>query len=121
MSQMHRAVIPYESIDPLTIGAAENDELVYRDTLELDIPEANLLAEIRPDEPEAVADATAAAVHALEHPHSGPRFSELLRGASSVAIVIDNQFRPTPQSRILPAVFDALEAAGIEDAVVVCA
>ena len=121
MSQMHRAVIPYESIDPLTIGAAENDELVYRDTLELDIPEANLLAEIRPDEPEAVADATAAAAHALEHPHSGPRFSELLKGASSVAIVIDNQFRPTPQSRILPAVFDALEAAGITDAVVVCA
>ena len=121
MSQMHRAVIPYESIDPLTIGAAENDELVYRDTLELDIPEANLLAEIRPDEPEAVADATAAAAHALEHPHSGPRFSELLKGANSVAIVIDNQFRPTPQSRILPAVFDALEAAGINDAVVVCA
>ncbi len=121
MSQMHRAVIPYESIDPLTIGAAENDELVYRDTLELDIPEANLLAEIRPDEPEAVADATAAAAHALEHPHSGPRFSELLKTAAGVAIVIDNQFRPTPQSRILPAVFDALEAAGITDAVVVCA
>jgi lactate racemase len=121
MSQMHRAVIPYESIDPLTIGAAENDELVYRDTLELDIPVANLLAEIRPDEPEAVSDATAAAAHALEHPHSGPRFSELLKGANSVAIVIDNQFRPTPQSRILPAVFDALEAAGTKDAVVVCA
>jgi lactate racemase len=121
MSQMHRAVIPYESIDPLTIGAAENDELVYRDTLELDIPQANLLAEIRPDEPEAVADATAAAAHALEHPHSGLRFSELLKTAASVAIVIDNQFRPTPQSRILPAVFDALEAAGITDAVVVCA
>ena len=34
--------------------------------------------------------------------------------------MIDNQFRPTPQSRILPAVFDALEAAGI-DAGVVCA
>jgi nickel-dependent lactate racemase len=118
---MHRAVIPYESIDPLTIGAAENDELVYRDTLEIDIPQANLIAEIRPDEPEAVADATAAAAHALEHPHSGPRFSDLLEDASSVAIVIDNQFRPTPQSRILPAVFDALEAAGIKDAVVVCA
>jgi nickel-dependent lactate racemase len=121
MSQMHRAVIPYESIDPLTIGAAENDELVYRDTLEIDIPQVNLLAEIRPDEPVAVADATAAAAHALEHPQSGPRFSELLKDASSVAIVIDNQFRPTPQSRILPAVFDALEAAGITDAVVVCA
>jgi nickel-dependent lactate racemase len=121
MSQMRRVVIPYESIDPLTIGAAENDELVYRDTLELDIPEANLLAEIRPDEPEAVANATEAAARALEHPHSGPRFSELLAGATSVAIVIDNQFRPTPQSRILPAVLDALEAADIADAVVVCA
>src|SRR5882757_7081989 len=121
MSQMHRAVIPYESIDPLTIGAAENDELIYRDTLELDIPQANLLAEIRPDEPEAIDDATAAAAHALEHPHSGPRFSELLKAAAGVAIVIDNQFRPTPQSRILPAVLDALEAAGIDDAVVVCA
>ncbi len=121
MSEMHRAVIPYESIDPLTIGAAGNDELVYRDTLEVDIPQANLLAEIRPEEPEAVADATAASAHALEHPHSGPRFSELLKAANSVAIVIDNQFRPTPQSRILPAVFDALEAAGIDDAVVVCA
>jgi lactate racemase len=121
MSQMHRAVIPFESIDPLTIGAAGNDELVYRDTLEVDIPQANLLVEIRPEEPEAVADATAASAHALEHPHSGPRFSELLKAANSVAIVIDNQFRPTPQSRILPAVFDALEAAGIDDAVVVCA
>ena len=121
MSEMHRAVIPYESIDPLTIGAAGNDELVYRDTLEVDVPQANLLAEIRPEEPEAVADATAASAHALEHPHSGPRFSELLKAANSVAIVIDNQFRPTPQSRILPAVFDALEAAGIDDAVVVCA
>jgi lactate racemase len=118
---MHRAVIPFESIDPLTIGAAGNDELVYRDTLEVDIPQANLLVEIRPEEPEAVADATAASAHALEHPHSGPRFSELLKAANSVAIVIDNQFRPTPQSRILPAVFDALEAAGIDDAVVVCA
>jgi nickel-dependent lactate racemase len=35
--------------------------------------------------------------------------------------VIDNQFRPTPQSRLLPAVFDALQAAGIADACVVCA
>ena len=118
---MHRAVIPYESIDPLTIGAAEQRRAGLPGQLELDIPEANLLAEIRPDEPEALADATAAAAHALEHPHSGPRFSELLKGANSVAIVIDNQFRPTPQSRILPAVFDALEAAGINDAVVVCA
>ena len=34
--------------------------------------------------------------------------------------MIDNQFRPTPQSKLLPAVFDAVEAAGVK-AVVVCA
>src|ERR1700712_644082 len=99
MSQMRRVVIPYESIDPLTIGAAENDELVYRDTLELDIPEANLLAEIRPDEPEALPNATDAAAHALEHPHSGPRFSELLAAAATAAVAMDKQFRPTPPAR----------------------
>jgi len=37
-----------------------------------------------------------------------------------VAVVIDNQFRPTPQSRLLPAVLDAIEAAG-KPAVVACA
>src|SRR3954471_16655269 len=113
--------IPYESLDPLTIGSAADESKVYRDELELEVPDANLLAAISPDEPEHVPDATAAAAEALESPVAGPRFSELIAGGKSVAIVVDNQFRPTPQSKILPAVFDALEAAGTRDAVVVCA
>ena len=112
--------IPYESLDPLTIGASGDETKVTRDTLELEIPDANLLAAIYPDEPQPVGDATEAARAALESPVSGPRFSELLASASKVAIVIDNQFRPTPQSLLLPAVFDALEAAG-KRAVVACA
>src|SRR3954453_6650968 len=121
MSDVFRATIPYESLDPLTIGAADDDSKVYRDTLELEIPQKNLIAAIYPDEPAHLPDATAATAHALEHPVSGPRFSELIAGGKSVAIVIDNQFRPTPQSRLLPAIFDALEAAGTTDAVVICA
>jgi lactate racemase len=121
MSDVFRATIPYESLDPLTIGAADDDSKVYRDTLELEIPQKNLLAAIYPDEPPHLPDATAATAHALEHPVSGPRFSELIAGGKSVAIVIDNQFRPTPQSRLLPAIFDALEAAGVTDAAVICA
>jgi nickel-dependent lactate racemase len=120
MADGYRAVIPYESLDPLTIGASGDDEKVFRETLELEIPQANLLAAIYPDEPEPVADATDAARVALESPVAGPRFSELLAGKRRVAIVIDNQFRPTPQSKLLPPVFDAVEAAGLE-AVVVCA
>src|SRR5690349_3215151 len=112
--------IPYESLDPLTIGASGDESKVYREELELEVPDANLLAAIYPDEPEPVADATQAARAALESPVSGPRFSELLEGATRVAVIIDNQFRPTPQSRLLPAVFDAIEAAG-KPAVVACA
>ena len=35
-------------------------------------------------------------------------------------MIIDNQFRPTPQSKLLPPVLDAIEAAG-KPAVIVCA
>jgi len=101
-------VIPYESLDPLTIGASGNEDLVYRETIEIDIPVANLMADIRPDEPDPIADATAAAAAALENPHSGSRFSDLLTGAGSVAVVIDNQFRPTPTSKLLPHILDAI-------------
>ena len=121
MADTYRAVIPYESLDPLTIGASGDESKVSRDTLELDIPQANLLAAIYPDEPPPVPDATEAARQALEQPASGPRFSEILAGASRVAVIIDNQFRPTPQSKLLPAVLDALEAAGVTDVRVACA
>src|ERR1044071_3821806 len=117
---MTRLKIPYESLDPLTIGAAGDESKVYREELDLDVPDGNLLAAIYPEEPEPVGDATEAARAALESPVSGPRFSELLEGATKVAVVIDNQFRPTPQSRLLPAVFDAVDAGG-KPAVAACA
>ncbi len=121
MSDSYRVVIPYESLDPLTIGATDDESKVYRDTIEIDIAEPNLLAAIYPDEPAPVGDVTAAAAEALEAPHSGPRFSEILASAQRVGVIIDNQFRPTPASKLLPAVFDALDKAGVADARVVCA
>jgi nickel-dependent lactate racemase len=118
---MAKLKIPYESMDPLTIGSADDESKVYRDELELEVADANLLAAVYPDEPDFLPDATAAAAAALESPVTGLRFSELIAGGRSVAIVIDNQFRPTPQSKLLPAVLDALEAAGTTDACVICA
>jgi len=116
----YKAVVPYESLDPLTIGASGDEDKVTRDTLELDILDENLLAAIYPDEPAPVPDATEAARTALESPVSGPRFSDLVASASKVCVIIDNQFRPTPQSKLLPPVLDAIEAAG-KPAVIVCA
>ncbi len=97
------AVIPYESLDPLTIGASGDDDKVTRDTLSLEIPDGNLLAAIYPDEPAPVGDATAAARAALESPVSGPRFSDLIASASKVAVIIDNQFRPDAAVEAPPA------------------
>ena len=78
MADTYRAVIPYESLDPLTIGAADDESKVYRDQLELEIPTRNLVAAIYPDEPAHLPDATDAARRALESPVSGPT---LLRAA----------------------------------------
>ena len=35
MPDTRRVTIPYESLDPLTIGASEDDALVYRDELQI--------------------------------------------------------------------------------------
>jgi lactate racemase len=121
MRETYKAIIPYESMDPLAIGASDDESKKHRDTLELEIPADNLIADVRPDEPEPVSDATDAAREALAAPVAGPSFAELLAGKASVAVVIDNQFRPTPSAKLLPAVFDAVEAAGVGDVRVCCA
>src|SRR6195256_1872758 len=95
---MARLKIPYESLDPLTIGSADDESKIYREELELEVPDENLLAAIYPEEPEPVANATDAARESLDNPVSGPSFRSLVQGGKSVAIVIDNQFRPTPTS-----------------------
>lgn len=64
---------------------------------------------------------TSAAALALERPFHGPRFSELLGRDKSLAIIIDNQFRPTPAMKLLPAIFDAIQKYGVRDARVICA
>ena len=117
---MPKLTIPYESLDPLTIGASDDESKVYREELELEVLDANLLAAVYPSEPDPVPNATEAARAALEAPVSGARFSELLASATRVAVIIDNQFRPTPASKLLPPVLDAIEAAG-KEAVIACA
>jgi nickel-dependent lactate racemase len=121
MSETTRVVVPYESMDPLAIGATDDESKKHRDTLELEIPTRNLIAHVLPDEPAPVADTTEAAREALASPVDGPSFAELLAGKASVAVIVDNQFRPTPSSKLLPAVFDAVEAAGVGDVRVCCA
>ena len=64
--------IPYESMDPLAIGATDDESKKHRDTLTLEIPTANLVAAVYPDEPAPVGNATEAAREALAAPVDGP-------------------------------------------------
>ncbi len=120
MSETQKVLIPYESLDPLSIGASDDESKVFRDQIELEIPRKNLLAAIYPQEPEPVPNVTEAARKALESPVGGFPFSQLVASARRVCVIIDNQFRPTPAAKLLPAVFDIIEAAG-KEACVVCA
>ncbi|MGF1528250.1 MAG: lactate racemase domain-containing protein [Candidatus Competibacterales bacterium] len=113
--------LPYESLDPLTIGSCDDPSKVYREEIGVEVPRKNLWAWIKPHEPPAIRDVTAAAAAALERPHSGPRFSQLIGPDKSLCIVIDNQFRPTPAAKLLPALFAAVERVGVKDARVICA
>jgi lactate racemase len=112
MAETFRARIPYESLDPLTIGSTQDESKVYRDELELELPSRNLLAAIYPDEPPAVVDTTAETRRAISEPVAGPTLAQLLEGGRSITVVIDNQFRPTPVSKILPAILDEIERSG---------
>src|SRR6266536_227320 len=51
---MPRLRIPFESLDPLTIGASGDETKVNREELELDVPDRNLLAAVYPEEPQPV-------------------------------------------------------------------
>ena len=100
-------------MDPLAIGATDDDvEEAPRHAGARD-PGREPRRAICPDEPEPVGDATEAARRALEQPVDGPTLRRAARRQGERAVIIDNQFRPTPSSKLLPAVFDAIEAAGV--------
>lgn len=113
--------IPYESLDPLTIGSCDDPSKVDRQRISVEIPKRNLWAWIKPKEIPPIKDVPGAAAAALERPFDGPKFSRLIGPDKSLCIIIDNQFRPTPASKLLGPIFDAIEKHGVKDARVLCA
>ena len=83
MSETTRVVIPFESLDPLTIGASDDESKKSTGRPSSSRSRRRTCsAAIYPDEPEPVANATEAARAASSEPVDGPRFSELLGGAA---------------------------------------
>lgn len=84
-----------------------------RTGLEVELPEANVLAVVRAPSLAAPPDATAVLREALAQPIASPPLRELARGRKSACIVIPDVTRPMPNPVVLPLILAELEAAGI--------
>ena len=84
-------------------------------SVSFDVPSANLMGVYAPHDVAPLPDLDAALSEALSHPIGGPSLEDMVRGARSVLLVVDDNTRPTPTDRLLPPLLDRLNAAGIPD------
>lgn len=87
------------------------------------VPDENLLDVLVPNEVQAERTGTACVEQALRNPIDAPRLRELARTGQKVAVIASDLTRPVPSYKILPAILDELQAAGVaeEDITVVFA
>jgi nickel-dependent lactate racemase len=85
------------------------------ETLAFDLPAGwEKIGTMEPAAAPPCADLGAELGGSLARPFGTPRLAELASGARRVALVIDDDSRPTPVASILPAVLAELAAAGID-------
>ena len=85
------------------------------DTVEVRIPSENLIGVYSPNELEPVADVRNEVVRALGNPIGSKPLRDVVRGSSRGVILADDMTRLTPVDKILPAVLDEMNAAGVRD------
>lgn len=93
-----------------------NIQLPYgQTTLELTIPERNLLGVYSPVDITAVADIEFEVKRALNAPIGSLPLGELVKDKKKIVIVADDNTRPTPTDKIIPILLNELNQAGIAD------
>jgi nickel-dependent lactate racemase len=85
-------------------------------TINIDLPPANLLFDVSPIDIPPVKDFKAAICQALQNPLGTPPLNELVRPGWKVVLVSDDNTRPTPVDRIVPILLDFFNQAGVPDA-----
>ncbi len=83
-------------------------------TLDLEIQDKNLVLDTDVSFPEEISGLDQAVQDALDHPVEGPSFSERLRKAQKVIILMDNWARLTPADKILPPILKRIRDEGRE-------
>jgi nickel-dependent lactate racemase len=86
-----------------------------KEKLAVDLPEQNLIGVIEPREVDVPQDETAVIQDALRGPIGLPPLEELALPGQKVAIVVDDNTRPTPTARMLPLILAELQQAGVRD------
>jgi len=83
--------------------------------LRFNLPEANLLAVVTPNDVEPCASPVDEIRRALSSPIGAPALVDAVRGAQRVVIAADDMTRLTPVEIILPELLDELNRAGVRD------
>ena len=85
-----------------------------------EVPDANLIEVLSPDEAPPVADLDAEIARALDFPIDQPPLESWVKPTDSVLLISDDTTRLTPSDRIIPPILDRLNAAGVPDAQISC-
>lgn len=99
--------VPYES--PQSVN----------NRLELEVNDDQLMFQCLPMEPDPVPDINQALQQAVGNTHSGPRFSEIIKGGKKLTFITENQFRAAPADLMLPYLVGTAQKAGCEVSVIV--
>lgn len=84
-------------------------------TLDVDIPEDNLIFDVSPQNVPPVEDFEETLKHALANPIGTPPLREMLKPGQKIIIISDDNTRITPSKRIIPILLNTLNEAGIPD------
>ena len=86
-----------------------------KQTVEVLIPEANLIGTYSPTDISPVADLKAEVRRALANPIGSARLQDLVRGKQKVVFVADDNTRLTPTDQLIPLLLDECNQAGVSD------
>jgi lactate racemase len=87
-----------------------------KQTVEVLIPEANLIGAYSPKDIAPVADIKAEVRRALAKPIGSASLQDLVRGKQKVVFVADDNTRLTPTDQLIPILLDECNQAGVSDA-----
>ncbi len=79
------------------------------------IPTRNFLGSIEPEEKAGVPDPHSEILRALQEPLASKKLREIAKPDSIVAIVVNDDTRPTPSHLMVPPILEELNAAGSKD------